>query len=294
MPPRISTVPRAGLLLPLGATALVLLSLGAGWWLGQQSTGGNRRDHIRQGLERQADQLQSRVARGGASAADQQRLLEVLIALGEQQQATALLEPMADRQPERWQLRLLLAELRRNGNDRSGAERELRQLLSLQPDRIEALQLLTLLQLEQGRGSQAQAQLQALLAKASKPDLQPKALPIGLLLADLQQRMGQATAAAGLYTQLAADFPKDPRPLLGLALLRQQQGDGRGAQEALMLARGRQGESAGRSLDGLASAWGLSNLQQQSAAAPRPPVREPSPQPQGSAPSAVAPGPPTP
>jgi len=293
MPPRISTVPRAGLLLPLGATAAVLLSLAAGWWLGQQSAGANRRDHSRQGLEHQVDQLQSRLQRGSATAADQQRLLELLIALGEQRQATALLEQMSDRKPERWQLRLLLAELRRNSNDRSGAERELRQLLSLRPDRIEALQLLTLLQLEQGRGGQAQSQLQALLAKASKPDLQPQALPIGLLLADLQQRMGQTAAAAGLYSQLATDFPKDARPLLGLALLRQQQGDGRGAQEALMLARGRQGDAAGRHLDALASAWGLNTLRQ-SAATAASAVREPSPQPQGSQPSAAEPVPPAP
>ena len=83
-----------------------------------------------------------------------QQLVQVLLALGDQKQATVLLEQMADQQPEQWQLRLLLAELRRNGNDRAGAEREVRQLLNLSPDRIEALQLMTLLQLEQGRGSQ--------------------------------------------------------------------------------------------------------------------------------------------
>lgn len=288
MPPRISTVPRAGLLLPLGAAAVVLLSLSAGWWLGQQSAGASRRDHSRQSLKDQVDHLESRIAAGRASMADQQRLLELLIALGEQRQATALLEQMSDRQPERWQLRLLLAELRRNGNDRSGAERELRQLLTLQPDRIEALQLLALLQLEQGRGGQAQTQLQTLLAKASKPELQPQALPIGLLLADLQQRMGQTPAAAGIYSQLATAFPKDPRPLLGLALLRQQQGDSRGAQEVLALARGLQGEAAGRNLDALASAWGLSNLRQRTATSGSG-VREPSEPTPGSTPRAGGP-----
>ena len=261
MPPRLSSVPRAGLLLPLGAAAAVLLSLATGWWLGQQSMA-SRSDRTRLALERQADQLQNRIAAGNASAADRERLLELLIALGEQQQATALLEQMSDQQPERWQLRLLLAELRRHGNDRSGAERELRQLLNLKPDRLEALQLLTLLQLEQGHGGQAQVQLKALLAKASKPEIQPQALGIGLLLADLDQQLGQAGEAAAVYGQLAAGFPKDPRPLLALALLRQQQGDARGAQDALGLARGRLGETNGRSLDAVASAWGLSSLRQ--------------------------------
>jgi tetratricopeptide (TPR) repeat protein len=270
MPPRASTVPRQGLLLPLGIAALVAGSLAAGWWLGQRS-GPTGSERSRVALERQVDQLQARVARGNASPADRQRLLELLLALGEQRQATTLLEQMADQQPERWQLRLLLAELRRNGNDRSGAERELRQLLNLSPDRIEALQLMTLLQLEQGRGSQAQSQLKALLEKASKPTLQPQAIGIGLLLGDLLQRQGQKAEAAALYGRLAGEFGKDPRPLLALALLRQEQGDGKGAQEALTLARSRQPDQANLRLDQVASTWGLSSLRQAQA------VRAPSP-----------------
>lgn len=292
MPPRISTVPRAGLLLPLGAVAVVLLSLAAGWWLGQQNAGGSRRDRIRQGLEHQADQLQSRVESGRASAADQQRLLELLIALGDRRQATALLERMSDRQPERWQLRLLLAELRRNGNDRSGAERELRQVLNLKPDRIEALQLLTLLQLEQGRGSQAQAQLKALIDKASKPVVQPQVLPIGMLLADLQQQQGQKAEAAALYLKLATDFPRDPRPLLALALLRQEQGDTKAAQEAMAMARSRQPDKPDPRLDQVAASWGLSSLRKAAlspkAASPAVPMPSPAGMP------TPEPGPPAP
>ena len=261
MPPRASTVPRPGLLLPLGIAALVAGSLAAGWWLGQRS-GPTGSERSRLALERQVDQLQASIARGSASPADRQRLLELLLALGEQRQATTLLEQMADQQPERWQLRLLLAELRRNGNDRSGAERELRQLLNLSPDRIEALQLMTLLQLEQGRGAQAQSQLKALLQKASKPNLQPQALGIGLLLGDLLQRQGQKAEAAALYTQLAGEFGKDPRPLLALALLRQEQGDSKGAQEALAQARSRQPDQANLRLDQVASTWGLNSLRQ--------------------------------
>ncbi|MFM7651888.1 MAG: tetratricopeptide repeat protein [Vulcanococcus sp.] len=272
MPSRASTVPRPGLLLPLGAAALVAASLAAGWWLGQRNAPalGARSRSV---LESQAEQLQTQVNRGSASEADRQRLLELLLALGQQRQATVLLEQMADQQPERWQLRLLLAELRRNGNDRSGAERELRQLLNLRPDRIEALQLMTLLQLEQGRGSQAQAQLKALLDKASKPTPQPQAIGIGLLLGDLLQRQGQQAEAAALYIRLAGDFSKDPRPLLALALLRQEQGDGKGAQEALAQARNRQPDQANLRLDQVASTWGLSSLRK----AGTPALRAPSP-----------------
>ena len=265
-------MPRPGLLLPLGAAALVAAAMATGWWLGQRNglAGGARSRTV---LESQAEQLQTRVNSGSASEADRQRLLELLLALGQQRQATVLLEQMADQQPERWQLRLLLAELRRNGNDRSGAERELRQLLNLQPDRIEALQLMTLLQLEQGRGGQAQTQLKALLEKTSKPSPQPQAIGIGLLLGDLLQRQGQKAEASALYTRLAGDFSKDPRPLLALALLKQEQGDGKGAQEALTLARGRQPDQANLRLDQVASTWGISSLRK----AGTPALKAPSP-----------------
>jgi len=264
MPPRASTaasaIARPGLLLSLGAAALVGLSLAGGWWLGQRQANPGAGDPSQAAVERQADLLRQRLADGSASEADQRRLLQLLLVLGQQQEATALLEQLADQQPQQWQLRVLLAELRRNGNDRSGAERELRQVLNLKPDRIEALQLLTLLQLEQGRGSQAQTQLKALIEKASKPVVKPQVLPIGMLLADLQQQQGQRAEAAALYLKLAADFPRDPRPLLALALLRQEQGDTKAAQEAMALARSRQPDKPDPRLDQVAASWGLTSL----------------------------------
>lgn len=272
MPPRSSTNAR-GLLLSLAAIALVAGALAGGWWLGVRSRSGEG-DRSRTAVERQAEQLRDRLANGSASEAEQQRLVQLLLALGQDQEATTLLEQLADQQPQRWQLRLLLAELHRNQNDRAAAERELRQLLNLRPDRIEALQLMTLLQLEQGRGGQAQNQLKALMAKGSKPSIQPQVLPIGLLLGDLQQRMGQRQEALATYTQLAASFPRDPRPLLALALLRQEQGDSKGAQEALAQARSRQPGVKNTRLDQVAASWGISSLRQAAAKAPSPETKE--------------------
>jgi tetratricopeptide (TPR) repeat protein len=268
MPPRASSaasaITRPGLLLSLGAAVLVGLSLAGGWWLGQRQGSQGAGTQGQAAVQRQADLLRQRVADGSATEAEQRRLLQLLLVLGQEQEATALLEQLADQQPQQWQLRVLLAELRRNGNDRSGAERELRQVLNLKPDRIEALQLLTLLQLEQGRGGQAQAQLKALLEKASKPLVQPQALPIGMLLADLQQQQGQKAEAAALYLKLAGDFPRDPRPLLALALLRQEQGDTKAAQEAMALARSRQPDKPDARLDQVAASWGLTSLRKAS------------------------------
>jgi len=270
MPPRASTNAR-GLLLSLGALVVVGGSLAAGWWLGQHSRGADTQRSTA-ALQRQADQLRQRLDEGNASDAEQQRLVQLLLVLNQPQEATALLERLADQQPQRWQLRLLLADLHRNNNDRAAAERELRQLLNLSPNRIEALQLMTLLQLEQGRGSQAQTQLKALIEKGSKPALQPQVLPLSLLLGDLQQRMGQMAQATDTYTKLAAEFPRDPRPLLALALLRQELGDDKGAQDALALARQLQRGSKDTRLDQVAASWGLSNLRKAPAA------KEPSPE----------------
>lgn len=291
MPARLSTPNRSGLLLSLGAVLVLAAAVTGGWWLGQQSGGGSRSSQA--AVERQADLLRQRLADGSASPEEKQRLVQLLLALNQQQEATSLLEQLADQQPERWQLRLLLAELRRNSNDRAGAERELRQLLNLRPDRIEALQLMTLLQLEQGRGAEAQAQLKALIEKASKPTVQAQVLPMGLLLADLQQRQGQKAEAAALYNKLAADFPRDPRPLLALALLRQEQGDSKGAQDALALARSRQPEKPDQRLDQVAASWGLSSLRRPSAKGPSPAESTPN-QPQTQQKSAPEPAPPTP
>ena len=269
MPPRASTNAR-GLLLSLGALVVVGGSLAGGWWLGQQSRGAETQ-RTTAALQRQVDQLRQRLDQGNASDAEQQRLVQLLLVLNQPQEATVLLEQLADQQPQRWQLRLLLAELHRNNNDRAAAERELRQLLNLTPNRIEALQLMTLLQLEQGRGGQAQTQLKALIEKASKPALQPQVLPLSLLLGDLQQRMGQTAEATASYTKLAAEFPRDPRPLLALALLRQELDDDKGAQDALDLARQRQPGSKDTRLDQVAASWGLSNLRRGPAAkAPSP------------------------
>lgn len=246
----------------LGVLVVVLggVCLAGGWWLGKRSTGAGGALPQQVALERQARDLQRSVDQGKASGAEKERLIQLLLSLEQKTQATRLLERMADQNPEQWQLRLLLAELRRDQNDRPGAEREVRQILNLSPDRMEALQLRTLLQFEQGRGGEAQAQLQAALLKANATPGSATALPIGLLLADLLQRLKQTGAAEALYLKLAADHPRDPRPLLALALLKQESGDTKAAQAALSKARERTPDKNDPRLDQVATDWGLAPL----------------------------------
>jgi len=252
------------------ALTLVAGAAASGWWLGsRQRPPAAATPPANTRLEREVGSLRQRLQRRQATAAEQQRLLELLVALNRRPEAIAVLEPLADRAPDRWSLRLLLAELRRDQGDRAGAQRELRMILNRRSDQMEALQLLTLLELEQGKGSQAEARVKAAYQRAVKPPVQPQALGLGLLLADLQQRRGQGAAAVATYRQLTADFPEDQRPLIALALLREQQGDRNGALEALEQARQRlrdPGKGDPR-LDRLAASWGMASLKGRGAAA---------------------------
>ena len=69
MPPRASINAR-GLLLSLGAIALVGASLAGGWWLGQHSRG-THGGSSQAAAERQAEHLRQRLAEGTASEAEQ-------------------------------------------------------------------------------------------------------------------------------------------------------------------------------------------------------------------------------
>ena len=252
------------------AIALTLLAMGAGWWLGQRS-GANRLagDPRQTILEKEINVLVQREERHESSDTDRQRLLELLVGLGRQQEAIALLEPMADREPERWSLRLMLAELRRDNGDPTGAERELRQILSRQPHQVEALQLMSLLQLEQGKGSQALRQVQAAFTAATTPGIKPQALGLGLLLAEIQDRVGQRPQAKATYQQLAVSFPQDPRPMVALAMLLQKSGDTPAALTALTNAKQRSGKTGNADpvLDQMASNWSMLLVRSQSNAA---------------------------
>ena len=261
---------RPKLWIGLAVASLGGACLAGGWWLGHLQSGGLAPDPKQRALERQLEGLQQRSAQGGASAAEEQRLLELLIALNRKDEALSLSERLADQQPERPALRLVLAELRRDQNDRSGAEREVRQLLNQNPNNIEALQLMALLQVESGRGALAVSQLQAAFDQASKPAVQsegpqpeaPKseALDIGLLLANVLQRQGQPGQAEALLIRLAAAFPKDQTPILARALLLQERGNTSGAQAAIAQAKALKPGQENPRLDAIAAAWGLESL----------------------------------
>jgi Flp pilus assembly protein TadD len=255
-----------------GAITLCLLALTGGWWLGRHQAGAMPEDSRRAALMQESNLLRQKVIRGEANDGDRQRYLELLVGLDRRGEAIGVLEPMADREPDRWALRLMLAELRRDQGDAAGAERELRQILNRSPSQIDALQLLTLIRLERGEGAAAETQVKGVYAGLIRPEPKPEALGVGLLLAELQQKRDEAPAAELTYQELALAFPEDQRPLIGLALLRHSRGNGAGALEALQQARRRspdQGKADPR-LDALAASWGLEKLRATQGSSPGP------------------------
>jgi len=151
--------------------------------------------------------------------------------------------------------------------------------------------------LDQGQGAAAETQVKATYTGLIRPEPKPEALGVGLLLAELQQRRGEVPAAELTYQELALAFPQDQRPLIGLALLRHDRGNGPGALAALQEARKRspEPEKGDPRLDALAASWGLEKLRGSSAtAAPlgKPPAGSPapgSPQPPQESPAVTAP-----
>ena len=137
-----------------------------------------------------------------------------------EEEAQQVLHPLLEKEPRSLGLALLMADLRRLNGDSRGARTDLDQLLRLHPDHPEVLKLRVLVEIQDGRTTQA---LQLLTQRFQ--NLGPgRRGDMGMLLADLQRRSGQVNAAAGLYQQLAEESPTDARPLLALAMLRQEQG----------------------------------------------------------------------
>jgi predicted Zn-dependent protease len=135
--------------------------------------------------------------------------------------------------------------------------------MRLHPNDPQVLQLLVLLDQHQGRQSEATAALTARF-KGLEPG---QRMEIGLLLADLLRQGGSPQTAKTLYHQLAEEEPTNPRPLLALALLLQEQGHGQETQALLKQARQRRDANGltDPSIDRLAGQLGLSTARNNSA-----------------------------
>ena len=250
--------PRPKRLRQLGLFGLAIAAaLGAGWWWGQRQPSTAAANAQQKTLERSSEKLETKLAAGTASDEEQRQLLRLRLAMGDQPGAIKLLEPLSDQNPEQPSLRLLLADLKSQNDDNAGAEREIRQVLNVQPLHPQALEDYARLQLKLGRQQEVMQQLQA-SAEAAKG--KPESLPIGLLLADVQQRNGLNGEATATYQGLIASHPADPRPMLALALLRHSQGDLGAARSLLQQAKLNSTPVAAGVLDQVASGWAVGRI----------------------------------
>ncbi|WP_191964903.1 tetratricopeptide repeat protein [Synechococcus sp. RSCCF101] len=235
------------------ALLAVLLAAGLGWELSgalrqrrpepaQDSTGDAERDLLR-----------SRIMAGDLSEAEQYELLDRLLLLGSMPEALMLLEQMADRRSEDPGLRLMLAELRRTQNDPEGAERELRLILHRTPAHLEALQMLTLVQLEQDRAPEAEQRLREVMRQLGAGER----MEVGLMLAELLGRQERHQEARAVLRMLAGEQPGDVRPHLARALSVMDQGNTAAALAELETARAVAGSELQPLIDGLAASWSL-------------------------------------
>ncbi|WP_390127259.1 hypothetical protein [Synechococcus sp. HIMB2401] len=181
-------------------------------------------------VERLMQQLQNQEE---VSEAKRGLLLERLLTLERLQEAEVVLQPWLSGRSTPRELTMFKADLQRRNGQPEAARRSLQHLLRLHPNVLQVLQLLVLLDQEQGRQRQVTAELTARF-KGLEPG---QRLEIGLLLADLLRQSGSDQTAMRLYGQLATENKTDARPLLALALVRQEQGNSEAGQTLLKQAR---------------------------------------------------------
>ena len=246
---------------PLRLIMLAGALLGAGlvgWFMAASFAPQTAAQGSRLVVDREVSDLMQKLRDERLNDDGQRQLLERLLALGRLEEAQQLLHPLLDKKPGSLGLALLMADLKRLNGDSRGARADLDQLLRLHPDHPDVLKLSVLVEIQDGQTEQA---LQRLTERFENRGAGKRG-DLGMLLADLQRQSGQAHTAAELYQQLAKESPRDARPLMALAMLRQEQGNAEELSDLLEQARQRRGSQgdADELIDTLASSWGLTAL----------------------------------
>ena len=154
-----------------------------------------------------------------------QGLLEIRLQQGDVEGAIAPLEQLADLNPEQEAYRILLAQAKQETGDVEGAASAYRYILDEQPGDPRALQGLVDLYLQKDRPEAAIGELEETLELAENNEIDVDTTSIRLLLAQVYARMDDFDRAIALYQELAEADPSDFRPVLGQALVKQEQGD---------------------------------------------------------------------
>lgn len=134
----------------------------------------------------------------------------------------ALIKEQVESNPRDWRWSLLLARAQLGQGDRQAAAITLKRLETLHPNRLQVIALSGLLSVELERSQAAVDQVN----RQFKQSASPQRLALGLLLADLHRLSGDLPASGSLYERLIKDNPNRIEPLMALALLKRDQGQG--------------------------------------------------------------------
>ena len=134
----------------------------------------------------------------------------------------ALIQEQVASNPRDWRWSLLLARAQLGQGDRKATAITLKRLAKLHPNNLQVIALSVLLSLESGRSQAAVDQINQQFKQSSST----QRLPLGLLLADLHRLNGDLPASRSIYEQLIKDNPNRIEPLMALALLKRDQGQG--------------------------------------------------------------------
>lgn len=155
-------------------------------------------------------------------------LLEVKIQQRDLKGAIAPLEKLATLNPDQPDITVLLAQTKQQVGDREGAAQAYRSILSSQPGNINALQGLVELLLQQQRPEAAVGLLQDTLRSAPNANqVKPGSIDVvsvQLLLGRVYAEQQRYSEAITVYDQAIAADQQDFRPVLGKAIVLQQQG----------------------------------------------------------------------
>ncbi len=187
-------------------------------------------------------------------------LLGNLTDLGLNKEAILLLENLIIKDPENPSWRLMLAKLYLDSKEFLKAKENVDLLITIFPENMAVLELKVLISLNRGEGQEAVAFLQEIFDR--KQDDQR--LLQGLLLADAMLVSEMNDKAEKVYLKLANEYPLDSEPVLGLALLKKNQGDLLEAHTLLRKARQlrTQPDQPDELIDEIATKWKILSLQQ--------------------------------
>ncbi len=210
-------------------------------------------------LNKQVNKLLKRPKLLELNPKNKEAALAGLLRLRRDQEALALLERLIQKEPKNWVWKLMSVEIRRQSGQKAEAARDINILVVLHPQNLHILKLKAILDIEAGNEKSSISLIQKNLETSTKQNR----MQLGLLLADIYQEVGNKRAAIETYRALSQESPQDSSPLIGLALLRNEEGNKKKALSILRKAQILENGSTSSDplIDRLASLWGLTTAQ---------------------------------